>query len=403
LETDSVAVDNNRSAVVDLPVGIPVLIVDGEAAANDARFLSTALAPGGAIRTGVDARIETPRYLVDRPLSQFRTIYLTNLANLDAAAVTALEQFVREGGGLGLFVGDATDARFVNSQLYKDGAGLFPLPLTSPTHLFVDALANSPDLQVAEHPIFKVFQGERNSFLSAVNVEKYFAAMKDAEKNLPAGAKVIARLRNDAPLVVERKFGRGRIVAVLTSAAPGWNNWGRNPSFVVTMLEMQSYLTAHDEVPAPHVVGEPLVIELPAAHYQPLLEFLPPNAAPSDAISVQATRSDERLTATFNDIEQSGVYKVRLQTRDGRTESRQYAVGVVPGEGDLDIIDSQQIAAALAGMQFEYHQATDLGWEVRDLAGFNLSDTFLYLLVALLLGEQVLAYGNSYHPQRGRG
>ena len=34
------------------------------------------------------------------------------------------------------------------------------------------------------------------------------------------------------PLVVERRFGKGRVVAFLTTAAPTWNNWARvNPSF----------------------------------------------------------------------------------------------------------------------------------------------------------------------------
>ena len=60
---------------------------------------------------------------------------------------------------------------------------------------------------------------------------------------MPGGpAQIIARLRNGAPFAVEREFGAGRVVAMLSTAAPQWNNWGRNPSFVVAVLEMQAHL-----------------------------------------------------------------------------------------------------------------------------------------------------------------
>ncbi len=38
-------------------------------------------------------------------------------------------------------------------------------------------------------------------------------------------------------------FGKGRVVAFLTTAAPTWNNWARNPSFVVAMQDLQAYLS----------------------------------------------------------------------------------------------------------------------------------------------------------------
>lgn len=402
LETDSVALDNSRQAVVEVPVGIPVLVVDGAAEGADARFLSTALAPGGSIRTGIDVRLETPRFLSNQDLSPFRTIFLTNVNQLDASAVAALENFVRSGGGLGIFVGDSTDGRVVNEQLYREGAGLFPLPLTSATHLFVDAVADAPDLQVDDHPVFKVFLGERNSFLSAVKFEKYFGVVKNSDQQLPAGTKVIARLRNGAPLVVERKFGAGRVLAFLSSVAPVWNNWGRNPSFVVAMLESQSYLAAHDAPPEPLLVGSPLTVDLPAGAYQPRVEFLLPGEDQTGT-AVTAQVDGDRLRASLPEVAKSGLYRVRLQTKDGRVETRSLAVSVVPDEGNLALIENTELAASLPGLRFDHHTSDDLGWEVRDLAGFNLSDTFLYAMVALLVGEQFLAFRNSYHPAAREG
>jgi hypothetical protein len=402
LASDSVLADNQRSAVVDVPVGSPVLIVDGDPEASDARFLALALSPGGAIRTGVDARVEAPRYLVDHPLDGFKTIFLTNVAQLDEAGVAALETFVRGGGGLGIFLGEASDSTSVNERLYRDGQGLMPLAVTSPTQLFADTVEKRPDLEVTDHPMFRVFAGERNSFLSAVSVERYFTVAKDAEQKAGGKARVIARLRNGAPLAIEQKFGAGRVVAILTTAAPTWNNWGRNPSFVVAMLELQSYLATLDERQPARLVGSPMALEFDGTRFQPRMQFVVPGEE-SETINHDARRVDGKLLAKLADPAQSGIYEARLTTTDGRMESRRFVVDVDPEEGNLAIVEPADLQRALTGLRLTLERADDVHAASADLAGLQLSDSLLLALLALLLGEQALAYRNSYHAARSGG
>jgi hypothetical protein len=402
LEADSVADDNVRVAAFDLPLGLPVLVVDGDAEATDARFLSLALAPGGSIRTGVDVELQTPRYLTDHPLAKYRTIYLTNVANLDESAASALEDYVRSGGGLAIFVGEASTSRFLNERLYRQGRGLMPLEVAAPTPLFVDKAQPGPDLEVKDHPLFKIFFGERNSFLNAVRIDRYFSVTKTAEQSAGASASVIARLRNGRPLVIEKKFGQGRVIAFLTTAAPTWNNWGRNPSFVVAMLEMQSYLANQDEPPAPHLVGTPLKIRFPAARYQPRARLVVPGEEEPVLLSANAGHNDG-LLEVITDTPRGGVYEADLTTLDGRGEQRLYAVNVAAEEGNLEIAPGSRLAANFRGLRITDHRPEDLDWSVGNLAGFNLSDGVLYLLVALLIGEQMLAYRNTYHPKAWEG
>ncbi len=160
---------------------------------------------------------------------------------------------------------------------------MFPLPLAGPEELVVDRLEKAPDIEVTDHPIFSVFAGERNSFLSTVTVNRYFAADKNWLPEPDSSTRVIARLRNKAPLVVERQFGEGRVVALLTKASPvettlgSWNNWARdNPSFVVAMLEMQSYLSAARHPDTTRLVGTPLAVPLDVAKYLPQVRFVMP-------------------------------------------------------------------------------------------------------------------------------
>ena len=123
------------------------------------------------------------------------------------------------------------------------------MPLEAPVPLLVDQSQKTPDLQITDHPIFRVFAGENNPFIKMVNIEKYFAVKKGWKPPEGSTTSVIARLRNGAPLAIDKKLGDGRVMAFLTTAAPQWNNWARdNPSYVVTMLELQSYLSAAKQI-----------------------------------------------------------------------------------------------------------------------------------------------------------
>ena len=398
LESDPVATDNFRCCVIDVPAAVPVLLVDGDSLSGDAKFVSAALAPGGAVRTGIGPRIEAPRYLSLHPLESFASIYLLNIERLDHAAVAALETFVKNGGGLTLFLGEKCSARFFNDQLYRGGQGLMPLPLSNPSELFVDRLSQVPDMEVTDHPMFRIFAGGRNSFLATVSIERYFATVKDWKPPVDSGVRVIARLRNGAPLAVERKFGQGRVVAVLTTAAPTWNNWAQgNPTFVVALQELQAYLSARPA--AAYQVGAALRLNLDPAKYQARLRFVTPQrgaapAAPLDAVPGPGGA----LLATFADTDVAGVYEAQITRTDGTVELRRWAVNVDPAEGDLKIVGAEPLASRLEGVRYDYALASSFRYQNRQAAGVDLSRSLLYFLIALLLVEQVLAWSASYHP-----
>jgi hypothetical protein len=410
LETDAVQVDNVRSLVIDLPKAVDVLVIDGDAKAQDAFFLTTALAPGGKSTSGLKPQVESPRYLRDHPLDGFETIYLLNIGRLDTAEISALETFVASGGGLGIFMGELGRADFFNDQLYRGGQGLFPLPLAGPAELAVDRLEKSPDLEVADHPIFSVFAGERNSFLNLVVVNRYFAAEKDWSPPPDSSVKIIARLRNKAPLAVEHRFGEGRVVALLTKASPletslgSWNNWGRdNPSFVVAMLEMQSYLSASRHPDNSRLVGSPLEVKLDVARYLPQVRFVLPRAALGGGLTVDAAASPDGHAAVLADTDASGIYQAQMTLTDGTQKTEHFAFNVQSEEGDLAKLDSVALANRLQPIRYEYHRSGDINYNPQQLAGFNLSESLLYVLIAMLLVESVLAYACSYHPSAKEG
>jgi hypothetical protein len=400
LESDVLASDNQGFLVVDLPLDVPVLIVDGDPEALDARFIAAALAPGGPVRTGLQPQIETPRFLAVQPLDSFHAIYVANVERLDAAAVEALEQYVAAGGGVAFFLGERSRARFINEELYKGGEGLFPAPVVRPVELLVDRLEKAPDLKVTDHPIFKVLTGQRNTFLSTVLVERYFSVPEEWKPASSEATRVIAALRNGAPLALEHRLGEGRVIAMLTTAAPVWNNWARNnPSFVVAMQELQAYLSADRTVRPTYQVGRPLELALDPALFQPQVRFVLPESDDMASATTDASPTDDgTLEARLADTDASGVYEARLLRVDGTPELRTFALNVDPEEGDLKTLTGSDLASRLDGVRYQYALASAFQYSADELAGFNLAEPLLYLLILLLIGEQLLAAAVSYHP-----
>jgi len=294
LPSDAVAADNFRYGVLDMPVGVPVLLIDGDPQAWDARFLALVLESEKRVRTGIIPRIEQPRFLSLNRLDEFHAVYLANIERLDASAVKALEEYVAGGGGLAIFLGPRSRAKFVNDELYRDGKGLFPVPLSGRALLRVDHLEKAPDLEIVDekHPVFRVFVGQKVNYAAMLIFEQYFAVPKGWSPKPDSTVRVIAQLRNRAPLAIEQSFGKGRVIAFLTTAAPMWNNWAKEgPSFPVTMLQMQAYLASQPVGTLAQQVGTPLKVEFDPGAYERQVRFLTPDeelspTAPTDAVPV---------------------------------------------------------------------------------------------------------------------
>ena len=401
---DAVAADNTRTAVVDVTDHVDVLVIDGDprggARSGDAFYLATALAPGSGAPTGLRPRVEPPRSLATLDLKAFDCVWVLDVAQLDAPEITALENYARAGGGVVFFVGPRTQADVVNRTLHRGGAGLFPVPLAGPVDLLPESREKAPDVVVEEHPVVAVLSGQRNPLLDAVRVERFMAVERGYEPPPGDGLRRLLSLRNGAPLVVERPFGEGLVVAALTTAAPAWNNWARgNPSWVVVMLEMESHLAAARRKAESLQVGEPVQVALEAGLDSIDVDFLVP---PQGTLVHQTARAlpDGALVATLPTTA-SGAYAARWKRLDGTERERIVAVNVSPDEGRLERIGRERLDRTLAGVPFRYDTAAALQPDSGSLAGVSLVHPLIYLLLFVLIVEQLVSYSASYHlPSR---
>lgn len=419
LTADVLAQDNTRYLAVDVSPNLPVLLIEGTANGQAASYVGDALAADPA-STGVSVTIDQPEALRRRDLSPYRIIYIFNVPEIAPDAIAALEAYVRAGGGVVWFVGNEVRAAHYNDALYAEGKGIFPVPLgVAAEELPVDPTATEVDIVPGNHPLFAILQGQDNPFLSSVHIQRYQPMVDDwvmDDQKRGDGVQTLAWLRNRAPFLVDKKVGEGRVIACLSTADPDWNDWARNPSFVVFHLDLLKYVARQDRDLPLRLVGEPIEVRLDPALYQETVEITLPieegertmrlQAAPEESGEAETPETPAAnpagkvlLSAEFRETDAPGIYRLQLLNQAQEAEQRLLAYNVPESESDLELATTANLlkrigTASLVHIQepgaFEWLQGEEAGSEIRKW--------LLWMLLGLLLTEQLLAYRMSYHP-----
>ena len=412
LPPDNLPGDNRRWCVIDLPATVPVLVIDQDPQRRNADFLMSVFQPSQRVETGVRPVVESPAYLRDvseDELSKFAAIYVLDCDAFDSLAVRQLEQYARGGGGIAFFLGPLSQPRFYRDW-YQDGEGLFPVPVQA-MDLLEPSPDDSPDMLVEDHPLFQVLLRQRKSFLGRIRVPRYHKTRYGWQPPEQSSIRVLARLRNGQPLVVERAYGKGRVVASMTTLAPLWNTWATEPTFVVFLLELQAYLQQPAIAASPdRLVGGPLELDWDETRYRRDIVFaLPAEDEGNRAIqtrTVEATAGSEVIRwgaaeDRAGGTPRAGLYEAWLAGLDGSYDVHRRAVNVDPRESDLALSAPEQIAENLPTEQLQILTSAALMDAGVTPQQFSLAHVLLLGLAVLLVLEQLLSFSASYHPARG--
>ena len=229
LGADAVDVDNRRYFACDLPAARPVLIIDGSQDGRGGRQLSLALAPGGNTRTGWQPHVEPASFLADA-----ERLERTGGRVPARCAATGRRRAGRAGRRTSATAaasrsssGRTPTAASTTTGFIATARACFPRRSSCRRSSWIAAAKTTPDVEVTEHPLFHVLAGRRNGFLPLVMIDYYYALADDWTPPNDGAVQVIARLRNNEPLVVEKQFGKGRVVAQLTKLSSGDTPLGR--------------------------------------------------------------------------------------------------------------------------------------------------------------------------------
>lgn len=130
-EPGGIAVDNVRHAVVEVRETLPILVVEGRPNMRDSRegdgFYLRPIFTN--VLGGISWVPGTAQDLERDDLGQYSSIFILNVPSVSEEAAENLERYVREGGGVGFFLGSEVNPLDYNRLLYAEGNGLFPVSL----------------------------------------------------------------------------------------------------------------------------------------------------------------------------------------------------------------------------------------------------------------------------------
>ena len=355
----------------------------------------------------------TPAEFENFPLEDYDVIILADVPQISQQIDTQLQEFIRHGKSIIVFVGSDSDLpnynRFSNMWL--------PAEVGS-------TLTWTPPQQVgtyqASHPIFDIFPSEGFSTHYAPQFHNGVALQPTAEST------VIARFEDDTPFLVERIRGTSAVLLyncgiltqqrTSTTATPRYtNDLLVNPYFLPMLQQSVLYTAmASGNLTWGGHVGDTYTAYYPrSAGGKASIRLIEVSGQPSavsrqqEDISADGFRQspindsqntvvpiDEDGRLRFQDIERPGIYQIEVETQ-GRIQRDFFAVNVDSNESDLAQISLQQ-AAARVGARTTVSEKTETSTEVPDTIdvrrhGREIWGELLILAVCLMMLESFLS------------
>ncbi len=421
LPDDALATDNARWCVIGIRDTQKVLLVDGDINQSNAYYFQTVFAPDTRLRTGMSAEQVDAAYLRDVPaelLQQFDVVALLDVPRLDRQAIAKLESYCSAGGGLFVACGANTNLQVVNEELYRDGAGFFPVRLAEIRENQVAAGEVEPQATAEEHPILAPLRQLSVSPFTLLRIRQQLIPTADTAKT--AGIDLVASGPGGTPLLLDKAFGEGRVVALLTGLTSDWSNWAQDPTFVVVALRTFGYLGSFRRSPTSEPVGSPLGMLASGTAVLPEGEVLLPSRDNKSRVRLLqrvTTDDNDRLLSRIDlkidlgemdrdivdGLLRPGVFEAWMTNSQGEKLFQNFAHNVSAAEGNLDRVKQAELEQKLPGINFTFRTADAVSEAGLNSSQASHSTLLMCLLAALLLAEQLLAYSASYHVPRTAG
>lgn len=439
LPDDAVATDNVRACTLPLTTGQKVLLIDGDLTRTNAFYMEAALNPGSIARTGLQIDIHSESFLrdeTDEVLAQYSAIYMLDLPRLDEPSIGKLERFARNGGGVCFFVGDNADKNFYNEKLFDSGKGIFPAELGDSAPLAETAAEEDlSDMLALPHPVFGPLLSSAGSPFRMLRIQRYVEAkLPDTSPSSSADSQnsaqsaplqVVAKLRNGQPFILDKPYGEGRVMTVMTSLLPNWTSWAQDPTFVVFALRSVGYLGSFRRPDVGVPTGTPWSEEMSLQKYLPELEFLIPAGSAGTRLPLKSVakanseasdanlelKGSSTLSVFAQDLSEDmihqlltpGVIEAWRTDITGNREVHNRAFYALPAEGDLRKPSPSELIASMRPVSVKHRYAENLANSMLTAGLVNRDTLLMALLVGLLLLEQALAYSASFHPPVRKG
>ena len=292
--------------------------------------------------------------------SRFAFVVLSDVVSLPSSFESDLDRYVRGGGSVLIAAGSNAahrpripvfGDRILDSHYYsRDSGGYLTVGDSDPSH---------PSTAKAER---------------WAGVKFYYVSVVDA-----SNSRVIARLTDQTPLLLDKKLGEGRALLLASGFDNITNDFPLNPVFVPFIEQTARYLSGTESRSGSRLVDS--YLELRTAKEQAVgVEVVDPNG--KRPLSLK-----EATTAQSYELTQAGFYQLRL------ANGRQDVIGVNADrrESNLDVIADETLALWRGNTSSAADQASAAGQSQQKSQPYSLWWYLMVLALGAALAESLLA------------
>ena len=329
---------------------VKALIVDGDwsrpALERESYFLERALNPRLNALSRIDPKVISESMLEQENLTSFQVLILANCALLNQKEAEQTRQFVQKGGGLLITLGDKVEPERYNQML----AELLPRQLRGVKIPFAGAEAKSEvqPLHIASgfigspdrHPVLMPFSSLSQGDPSRANFYKFFLfAHSFAPRN-----DVVLELNDRTPLLVEKSFGKGRVMVFASTIDRDWNDLCIYPVYLPLFHQIVLYLAGAllEASPTQSLVGEQIELLLPSEKNSALIQ-----TSTSREFRLRPEKTGEKNLIRIPSLPAPGIYYFfylpRTEPLKKINADLILSVGLNPEESDLRKISFREL------------------------------------------------------------
>jgi aerotolerance regulator-like protein len=413
---DPLPADNTRHLSFKATRGIPVLLVDGETQVDrtesETYTLRVALRPRRDSTFGIDPRVVGAEAFNPGLIEKAKVVFLANVAEIKPDTHKALLEFVKEGGGLVLFLGDQVDPVTFNRVFFDEGKGVAPCALDRAVGDPADATRTDGKAKFVrfsseymDHPVMAVFPKELAVVITGARFYRHFRLRMPGDMKA-AKLNVVARFSDPdrTPAMVEREIGKGRVILVTTSADREWGNWPSTLTYPVLMKSLVEHLYTPGLGGRNLIAGSRYTRKVDLSYYDSTVSIEPPKEVVPLKRAVQGDESGA-TSVTVKQTAAAGVYTVKLKrsegdTGAGGTDVEYFTANVDATHSDLRRpADLQRFESQLNSMGITYGKSAGDIWKDAPEERINLWFYVLILLGLCLAVESFLGWKFGHHAK----
>ncbi len=406
---DDLDVDNIRRFALRVADRSQAVVVGG--GATESRRLDAVAMPrlaldpfeDRAVPWPVRSRTVTAEAFDERTLDGADAVYFCEVARFSEPQARATERFVRQGGTAVFFLGPETDVDNYNQRFMQEvpeAGGLLPGRLGGAVgEIGPDAPAVGLDWVDVDHPYFRGLYENVSDYLSVL-VQRRFGVAPS-----PRGGRTLMRLATGEPLLIEKPFGRGKVLLCTTGSSTRWSKLPTHPVFLPMLVRTAIEARTDTGRVENYLAGSRVSIrpETAVSDDTGPITLTPPNGQTQRV--VETTPTAEGLEATFTDTHRPGIYGWQIGTGDEPLDEGVFAVNPY-GEGcDLRAFEPDEFIRAMRARGFERvyvagTRAEALATAADAAEGRNWWDLLIAAVVLLLVVEAVVANRRGELPGR---